>query len=606
MWNQNLVTYCAKKIREILPNAILVAGGPNVDSDAEGQIELWETHERIFDFLIPGEGEIPFVELVKYVYDGATKDSLPLIDGAVMFKNEMRVSGRSLKATHPLDDVPSPILNGMLDHFIDHNYGPVIQTSRLCPYKCTFCASGHMTGKIRVFSLDRIRRELAYLAERYNNSTYIPLYVVDENFGINAQDLECASLFIQAKKTYGFPLNLFCYFDKKFNDRTRKICLELSPMNNSIYTIPLQSLNPETMTEINRINLPLRNIEDILSWGKEHKISFSSELIYGLPKESNESFKRAIDYCITYGINVTIHTLILFHGAALSRGSQRDKYSYVVKYRPLLIPSYSNINGDFIAECERVAVSSSSFSYEDYIEIRVIGMLIYIVITAGFGRRVIKFLADQGVSPSTVLSRLVMDAGSADALPAMAKFIMDLRNVAEGELFDAPSDAAKRVQDSQNSEQKMRRSESFYAARMIYEEGGWLFDWMIMRFGDLENRKRKVFFDLIDFSRLEWIDYRSPIQPTVMNVSALSLTYLDLPNKNTNDGNIDIELYVDSVHEEKINALRAIEEKHCYSTNVVTLMPQWPILKFQCRVKRGPSSSGTENLDKPATGLIRV
>ena len=37
---------------------------------------------------------------------------------------------------------PSPYTTGLLDEFFDEKLTPMVQTSRGCPYSCTFCHDG--------------------------------------------------------------------------------------------------------------------------------------------------------------------------------------------------------------------------------------------------------------------------------------------------------------------------------------------------------------------------------------------------------------------------------------------------------------------------------
>ena len=50
-----------------------------------------------------------------------------------------------------LNEIPSPYLNGMLDEFFEDRWMPVLETNRSCPYRCTFCAWGIGTQKLKKF-----------------------------------------------------------------------------------------------------------------------------------------------------------------------------------------------------------------------------------------------------------------------------------------------------------------------------------------------------------------------------------------------------------------------------------------------------------------------
>ena len=56
---------------------------------------------------------------------------------------------------------------GLLDEFFDDKLTPMLQTSRGCPYSCTFCHDGiAYMNKTRAFSPERVREELAYIEAR--------------------------------------------------------------------------------------------------------------------------------------------------------------------------------------------------------------------------------------------------------------------------------------------------------------------------------------------------------------------------------------------------------------------------------------------------------
>ena len=40
-------------------------------------------------------------------------------------------------------DIPSSYLTGAMDEFFSHPIIPIIETTRGCPFSCSFCADGH-------------------------------------------------------------------------------------------------------------------------------------------------------------------------------------------------------------------------------------------------------------------------------------------------------------------------------------------------------------------------------------------------------------------------------------------------------------------------------
>ena len=100
------------------------------------------------------------------------------------------VMGKSFDSIIEMDEVPSPYLMGLFDDLLqDPTLMPIIQNIRGCPYLCRYCVSGTQFGKIRHFSLERIKEEIFYLQKNAKNRF---LRFSDDNFGIVDHDVEVA------------------------------------------------------------------------------------------------------------------------------------------------------------------------------------------------------------------------------------------------------------------------------------------------------------------------------------------------------------------------------------------------------------------------------
>ena len=92
-----------------------------------------------------------------------------------------------------LDEVPSPYLTGLMDKFFDDTLIPMIQTTRGCPYTCTFCVSGKLRGKLRAFPEEQVFEEITFLSKIYADRPNYTLHIADENFGIFERDHKFAA-----------------------------------------------------------------------------------------------------------------------------------------------------------------------------------------------------------------------------------------------------------------------------------------------------------------------------------------------------------------------------------------------------------------------------
>lgn len=218
----------AEKIKARRPDAIVVVGGPFLVSLAEVIFE----NEPLFDFVVVGEGEYTFLELVQALERNETDFSgirglLWRDNKGAQRKNELRL------LIDDLDSIPFPARDFLDQARKDPIDGSVMEsirviTSRGCVGKCSFCCV-NFYNKVHKGKVWRGRS---------------PGHVVDE--------LEMLS------KDYG--AKLFNFSDSSFEDpghigkiRSREICQEIInrklPISFKIY------MRCETMKSHNDIDL---------------------------------------------------------------------------------------------------------------------------------------------------------------------------------------------------------------------------------------------------------------------------------------------------------------------------------------------------------------
>ena len=127
IWNITQTVEVAKKIKAINPATKILLGGPEVSYEWENVIALND-----IDFIITGEGEIPFQEFLQsYPNVEQVSNLVRKVDHQVVY-NEKSVlfnleNYRNLMpyADDDVEDLKNKVL--------------YVETSRGCPYKCEFC-----------------------------------------------------------------------------------------------------------------------------------------------------------------------------------------------------------------------------------------------------------------------------------------------------------------------------------------------------------------------------------------------------------------------------------------------------------------------------------
>lgn len=280
IWNITTVLELVKMLKRERSDCLIVLGGPEVSYNGAEILR----NAPLVDFLIAGEGERPFAELLNAIYCDLELEDIP---GLCYRRGE----GMVISSPHtPCEIPPSPYskqyfdaLNGRIAY---------LETSRGCPYSCAFCLSGRCGG-IRYFDLERAKKELLLLA----NSGAQTIKLVDRTF--NADRRRAYDIFHFIIKQYGreIPRGVCFHFEIAGDllDDEMIALLETAPMGSMQFEIGLQSFNPKTLVAVNRrtnLDKLKKNISALISNGNAH---IHIDLIAGLPHEDLKSFMRSFD-----------------------------------------------------------------------------------------------------------------------------------------------------------------------------------------------------------------------------------------------------------------------------------------------------------------------
>jgi len=563
MWNLDLDIAVARELKKINPECLVILGGWNVDINTENQKTLYDQFDKCVDYLIVDEGERGFANVVKK-YLGVDRAQLfrEPIDGCTFFREDgENIRGKDIGLTIPLDDISSPILNGMLDKFFYPQSTPLLQTSRLCPYQCTFCVSGIRRGKLRTFPLDTVEAEIRYIADKYADAPHAYLFITDENFGILKRDAEIAEALAKSRIDKGFPQQVFYYTNKKFTETVKKVTLALGDINSMGVTLPFQSMNQDTIKSVERVNLTKPEIKTIIDWAGANNFPVFTELIFGLPCETKESFLEGVEFLVGSNIDmVLIHHAILLMGSKLYWQSEREKYKLVTKFRPTSDADYGTVNGNFVCEVEEVVVGSSHFSFDDYQDIRKISFLFWAVFNIGYCRLILKYLISNGIKVVPIFDSLINGNVSKEHACERTKFFENLTNNANSELFDSPEELRQNMQKvyTKNGYKiaEPSRLNPKYTTNLIYKEK-WFpqaLEDTLLNHEDLNGCDQSVLKDLINFSALEWIDLLNfELQPT-LTVNEATIDYLGFHKPEAGAGAYSIRLSTSNRQENILNS----------------------------------------------------
>jgi radical SAM superfamily enzyme YgiQ (UPF0313 family) len=515
-WNKAINKYAVNRLRQMFgKKVIIVVGGPSIDSDIKEQYNFLTSDFPNIDAVITNEGELGFYNLISNIIGDPENLFKNPIDGLSFLKGNAVVTGLPVGLTLDLSTMGSPYLSGLMDEFMNSDYQPLVQTSRFCPYTCAFCVSGKNRGKLRGYPIEQIEEELKYVSKKYVDRPHHTMYLVDENFGILKRDVEIAKLLRKCKEDIGFPQSVFFYNDKRFTGTSREVLEILKDMTQYGVTLALQTENPEALKAINRRNVTEKEIDSAIKWAKGLGLETSTELIFGMPFDTKETFVNLLNRSVDRGFdNVLIHNLLLMDGIEMNRKAFREKYNYKTKFRSNAT-HYGMHEGTFFSEHEETPISSHSFSNKDFWDIRGLNFMFYATFNLKFQKWFFQFIRHLGIPLSEFFSNLMEPDLKNEWPEEYLNFLSDFKTTVEGELFDTREEMVAKTKEvymkNKNNVGEPTRINTNFGARLSYLEGKWVKSVLLQHLDlikgkTLSSEDRKLAASLIDLANRERID----------------------------------------------------------------------------------------------------
>lgn len=358
-WNVEFNKALSRKIKTIYPGCTIVFGGHSVRNDS---CELLEECDWI-DYLIFGEGEEPFYNLLMSIHNGT--------DASAVNNIAYRCDGKSVctdrSACPNISVYPSPYLTGLFDPIAENETVEllsVIETNRGCPYKCAYC-DWSAKSKVRFFPMEKVRAELKWLSD--HKIEYC--FCADANFGMFKRDIEIADYCIELKKATGYPDVFRPCYAKENADNVFEICSKFNEYHiDKGATMAYQSLSDDALENVNRKNLTVEHFSDLVKKYNQAKIPTYSELILGLPGETYESFSDGLCKLLEAGQHnsVSVYHCEVLPNSIMGSREYIEKYgikSKKVKFNHI----HSAETQEEIPEYSEIVMETSSMSKEMWV-----------------------------------------------------------------------------------------------------------------------------------------------------------------------------------------------------------------------------------------------
>jgi radical SAM superfamily enzyme YgiQ (UPF0313 family) len=294
-----------KLTRKFSPNIITVIGGYHVTADKENI--LAGDDMKFIDFLIDGEGEVPFNNLIKALSNGQDFDQ---VKGLGFLKNDQPVINARPDLLPP-EKINIPDRSARLFKKGFHMLGKpgdVIETSRGCVYDCNFCSIRNMYGKtFRKFSIERIMTDLED-ARRHGAQS---IFIADDNITLDGKRyLELCDEIVKSKLKMTFGVQASVRGIKN----TPGLPEAMARAGTKFVFLGIENVSDSALTFMHKSNqLKSSDTEWVVKALKKNKILVVGGFIFGHPDDTRETLLENFNHAKKIGVDIQLFNILTPH-----------------------------------------------------------------------------------------------------------------------------------------------------------------------------------------------------------------------------------------------------------------------------------------------------
>lgn len=276
IWNKPVVYKLISMLKKLRPQAVIIAGGPEVAFDAA---KIFAEQPAI-DYIVQGEGELVVAELLQALQDNTAVPQ----HVAYMENGKVNLNG-GVTVIEDLAALPFPYPD--LQQVIAEHKIVYYECSRGCPFNCSYCLSG-ISRSVRRRPLEMVLADL----QRFIEAKTPLVKFVDRTYNLDEEYFLPIMKYLAAADT-----DTTFHFEIKADLITPKVLdfLKKVPQGRFQLEIGIQTTNPPTLKAINRRDNWEKlayNVQEILQAGNMH---IHLDLIAGLPYEGIKEYEKSFN-----------------------------------------------------------------------------------------------------------------------------------------------------------------------------------------------------------------------------------------------------------------------------------------------------------------------
>jgi len=407
VWNIEAIKIISDKLKKEYEDILVLLGGPEI---AKEDIINGKFDDFKVDFLIFGEGEKPFLFLLKSII-ASDEEQFRKIKGFAYRTSDTFFCSGEPDFIENIHNLPSPYFEGYVsDGLLSRpDIRASIETQRGCSFRCAYCFYHKNFPKIRYRDENMVIDEINYVHKKGIKAARI----LDANF---LSDKDFAKKIIRGIIKYKIKMSLFIEALPQFVDEEISHLfgqyINISFENRITFGMGIQTLNEDSLKIIRR-TIPLGYFENAFSLLQRQGVIIKTDVILGFPRETKETYFKIIEYVaekMRYGTNVlSLALLRILPGSDMMEIANREGLKIDGRGNSQFVYSTPDLCRMDMLECLRINAAASRllcpfdiknrlklrdiyFEVKDHLKVTNIQLLKY------FADRFSEFLKDKDIN----------------------------------------------------------------------------------------------------------------------------------------------------------------------------------------------------------------
>ncbi|HAT71874.1 MAG TPA: hypothetical protein DCS63_03565 [Elusimicrobia bacterium] len=315
-------------IRKETPGSIIIIGGPHPSSSPRHFADF----NVQFDYLVIGEGERTFHELIRTLRTGKSPDDVAGV--AFLRSGELKITAPR-ELIEDLDTLPFPAYDQVdMAYYCRPNVWTIrpvyissfnIFTVRGCCYRCNFCVEHTVFGRtVRKMSPERVADHLEYVLKKYQVDA---IYFMDELFTLSGERIRKLFTLLRERGVrilFGCQTRVNLLDEDLARFMKENGCLQID--------FGIESGSPRMLEAMNKQT----TVQRIMETGeicKRTGIRHLANMLVNLPGENMEDVEASLTLAKRMNYNLILWNVYLpFPGSGFGKSMDLEDFNTILQY----------------------------------------------------------------------------------------------------------------------------------------------------------------------------------------------------------------------------------------------------------------------------------